>query len=304
VRAEEPLPSVRALFLPSPWSVALVTVTAVWLVLGGGCTTVVFQGSGLTSLFLGVFVLPAGAALAFLAALVSRTASARAVLHGSTALLLALGAFLVAVSNFDRGFDVGSILVSILLYAIPIAVVGTLAVFFGGRSARELEERLAARRVERLRRALLERGAASFDELAAASGIPDTEVDDALDRLHGEGQLVVVLDAPARRAFTQEGFAAQEEALVRWVYERGRMAIYDLARQLGMSEARLRELLYAALSHGRFAGYVDWRRGIVFSIDARRLREGRVCPNCGGAMDLAGSGVIACPYCETEVLLA
>jgi hypothetical protein len=112
-----------------------------------------------------------------------------------------------------------------------------------------------------------------------------------------------VLDTTTQRAFTAESFAAKEQQLVATVYQRGRAAIYDVARELGLSEARLRELLYAALEHRRFSGYVDWHRGILFSADARLLREGRVCPNCGGAMDLAGSGAIACPYCSTEVLL-
>jgi DNA-binding Lrp family transcriptional regulator len=296
---------VAALFAPSAWSRAFLVLAFGWIVVSGGCTTAVTHGSGMAPLFLilSLLVVPGGAALTLVASLLGRTASTRAAQHGANALLLALGGFFFAFSDPERGASGGAVIVSILLYSIPIALVGTLFVFFGTRAIKEIGERLAERRTELLRRALRDRGEASFDALAAASGVPDTEVDDALDRLHREGRLAVVLDAPARRAFTAEGFARKEAALVAAVYRQGRTALYDLARELGMSEPRVRELLFAALAHGRFAGYVDWRRGIVFSVDAQRLREGRACPNCGGPMDLAGSGVIACPYCGTEVLL-
>ncbi len=303
MRSEARLPSVVALFVPPPWSLVLVGLTAAWIVLASGCTAVTFQDPGLFTLLVGVFVMPAGAALAFVAAIFGRTAAARAVLHGVTALLLALGALLLALNGFERGFDPGSLLVSILLYAVPIAVAGTLALFFGTRAAREVEERVEERRAERLRRALLCSGEASFEHLAAASGVAESDVDAVLDRLHGERRLEVVLDTTTRRAFTARAFAAKEAALLELTHRHGRASIYDVARQLGLSEARLREVLVAALGHGRFAGYVDWRRGIVFSADAARLREGRACPNCGGPMDLGGRGVIACPYCGTEVLL-
>jgi transcription initiation factor IIE alpha subunit len=303
MEAEERLPSVTTLLLPSPWSVGLVLVTGTWLLLGSGCTSIVFFGSGMVSALLGIFVVPGAALFAFVAALVSPTASARAAMMGTTTLLLALGAFLLAVSGFDHGFDVGSLLVSILIYAVPMAVAGTLTVFFGTRAAREVDDRLEERRVELLRRTLLVRREATFEELAEASGVPDTKVDDVLDRLKAAGAIDVELDATTRRAFTAECFAGKEQQLVATVYQRGRAAIYDVARELGLSEERLREVLYAALQHRRFAGYVDWRRGIVFSADARQLRDGRACPNCGGTMDLAGGGVIACPYCRTEVLV-
>ena len=297
------LPSLGSLLLPSPWSIAIAAVTAAWLVLGGGCTTTLFFGSGLVSSMLGLFIVPGGALLAFVTALVSPTASARATLMGATTLLLGLGAFLIAISDFDQGFDVGALLVSITIYATPMAVTGVLTVFFGSRAVKEVEDRLDERKVELLRRELLQRGEATFEQLADVSGVRDTEVDNVLDRLATTGEIAAVIDTTTRRAFTAARFADKEQQLVATVYERGRTALFDLARELGLSEDRLRQLLYDALEHRRFNGYVDWHRGTVFSADARRLREGRQCPNCGGSMDLAGGGVIACPYCRTEVFL-
>ena len=301
--ADDRLPSIASLLLPSPLSIGLAVVTGAWLVLGSGCTTTVFFGSGMVSALLGIFVVPGGALLAFVAALISRTASARASMMGATTLLLALGAFLLAVSGFDRGFDVGALLISIMIYAVPMAVTGTLTFYFGSRAAQEVSERLEERRSEILRRELLARGEATFQELAEASGVAETKVDDVLDGLAAAKKIDVELDSAARRAFTTERFRSKEPELVAAVYARGRAALYDLAHQLGLSETRLRELLYSALEHRRFSGYVDWRRGIVYSADAERLRDGRACPNCGASMDLAGVGVIACPYCRTEVLV-
>lgn len=53
-----------------------------------------------------------------------------------------------------------------------------------------------------------------------------------------------------------------------------------------------------------FSGYINWDEGILYSAEAAALREAGRCPNCGGALALAGRGVIRCPHCGTEIFLA
>lgn len=129
-------------------------------------------------------------------------------------------------------------------------------------------------------------------------------MDDVLESRIAEGSLAAVLDVSSQRAFTLAKYRTKEQELVATVQARGKASIYDVAKALGLSEGHFRQMLYDALSHGRFAGYVDFRRGVVFSVDARKLREGKQCPSCGGKMDLAGNGVLACTFCGAEVLLA
>jgi hypothetical protein len=45
-----------------------------------------------------------------------------------------------------------------------------------------------------------------------------------------------------------------------------------------------------------------WDEGTLYSRDAAQL-HGHKCPSCGGAVELAGKGVVGCPYCGAEIFL-
>ena len=45
-----------------------------------------------------------------------------------------------------------------------------------------------------------------------------------------------------------------------------------------------------------------WDEGTLYSRDAAQL-HGHKCPSCGGAVELAGKGVVRCPYCGAEIFL-
>jgi len=48
---------------------------------------------------------------------------------------------------------------------------------------------------------------------------------------------------------------------------------------------------------------VNWDEGMLYSEQASELRERSTCAVCGGQLELAGQGVIRCPYCSTEYFL-
>jgi hypothetical protein len=293
------------LFVPAPRSMVPLALGAIWAVGAGGCSALLLGADAAGLSFAGgLGVVPVAGALAFLGGILAKNACSRSAVFGLTTLVLAAGALFIALLDADKGLDVGAVTISIVLYGIPVVVTGMLTLFFGMRASKEIAERVEEVRADTLCRLLAERGEASFQELSEASGVPETIVDDVIEARVRAGKLGAVVDPSARMAFTATQFHSKEQQLAAVAHARGKAALYDVARELGLSEPRVRELLYAAMTHGRFAGYVDWVRGIVYSADARKLREGKQCPRCGGGLDLAGGGVLACPFCRTEILVA
>lgn len=97
--------------------------------------------------------------------------------------------------------------------------------------------------------------------------------------------------------------AAKQRELLGAVEAKGQARISDLAIELQMSQDDLRKMIYNLVSLGVFSGYINWDEGILYSKQASQLRELSRCLNCNGQLELAGKGVIRCPYCGTEYFL-
>ncbi len=83
----------------------------------------------------------------------------------------------------------------------------------------------------------------------------------------------------------------------------GEISVADLALESGLSREEVRDNLVDLVSKGLFSGYVDWNRGQLFARQASQLREMQYCQSCGSQLELAGHGLIRCPYCGTEYFL-
>lgn len=97
--------------------------------------------------------------------------------------------------------------------------------------------------------------------------------------------------------------AAKQRELLGLVETQGQANINDIAIQLQTSRDEIHKMVYDLVSMGVFTGYINWDKGILYSEQASELRELDRCKNCNGQLELAGSGVIACPYCGTEYFL-
>ena len=101
----------------------------------------------------------------------------------------------------------------------------------------------------------------------------------------------------------QASKADKERAILNSVMTRGRVSLADLAIENNASRDEVRDYIYDLIGKDLFAGYVNWNKGELVSAEAAQIKEGS-CPNCGGALELAGKGLVRCPYCGTETYLS
>lgn len=97
--------------------------------------------------------------------------------------------------------------------------------------------------------------------------------------------------------------AQKQRQLLNMVKTRGQVAISDLAIEMDSSRDEVQNMLHDLVGKGLFSGYVNWDEGMLYSRQASELRERNTCEVCGGQLELAGHGVIRCPYCGTEYFL-
>lgn len=95
----------------------------------------------------------------------------------------------------------------------------------------------------------------------------------------------------------------EQRRLLDMVSTRGQVSIADLVLDLKSSKDQVQRDLTQLVGRGLFSGYVDWSKGMLYSVEASKLQGRTTCPNCGGAVELAGKGLIKCPFCGAEIFL-
>ena len=97
--------------------------------------------------------------------------------------------------------------------------------------------------------------------------------------------------------------AGKQRELLNIVKTRGQVAISDLVIEMNSTREEVQAMLHQLVGMGLFSGYVVWDEGMLYSEQASELRQLERCRNCNGELELAGKGVIRCPYCGTEYFL-
>ncbi len=111
--------------------------------------------------------------------------------------------------------------------------------------------------------------------------------------------------------FVQGGSQAQEESVMQKqrmlldiLKSRGQVSVNDMALEMHSNVDTVKELVYQLVGLQVFSGYINWDDGILYSADAKNLRQLDKCKNCGGEIQLVGKGVVKCKYCGTEYFLS
>lgn len=95
-----------------------------------------------------------------------------------------------------------------------------------------------------------------------------------------------------------------ERRILDMVMTRGQVRISDLVLELKANRDQVQNWIYDLVGKELFSGYVNWNEGVLYARDASQLRGNNKCPNCGGQLELAGKGVVHCPYCGTDIFLS
>ncbi|MDQ3694940.1 MAG: hypothetical protein M3464_15130 [Chloroflexota bacterium] len=95
----------------------------------------------------------------------------------------------------------------------------------------------------------------------------------------------------------------EQRRLLDIISTQGQVSIADLVMEMRSTRDRVQDDLYSLVGRGLFSGYVDWNKGVLYSVEASQLQGRHTCPNCGGQVELAGKGLIKCPFCGAEIFL-
>jgi hypothetical protein len=117
--------------------------------------------------------------------------------------------------------------------------------------------------------------------------------------LVGVGGFLFVKDRQEAAAFAE---VEKEKQVLNMVLTQGQVRVAKVALELNATRDQVKGWIYDLVGKGLFTGYINWDEGILYSRQASELGTNK-CPNCGGELELAGKGVVGCPYCGTEIFL-
>ncbi len=97
--------------------------------------------------------------------------------------------------------------------------------------------------------------------------------------------------------------ARLERDLLNMVLTQGKVTFSEAAISMNVSREEVESLIRSLVGKNLFSGAINWKEGVLYSEEASTLVANKRCPNCGGELELAGKGVIQCPWCGAEVFL-
>ncbi len=254
----------------------------------------------------GLVVAPLCVGMLMAAALWEKRSVPRAGLWLLAALAVIVGGLFGALGlSASEDVQLDTAVFSYTCLCLPLGgLVSLPGLYFAFRAAPEMRAALNEERETRALQMLTARGEVTLAELAAELRLPVSACDDLVEQLLRQERFVGLFDAPRGRVYTHAALRAKQKQLVAVVQARGQVTFDDLAAELNAPRDLLRQWVYEVVKRGEFAGYLNWREGMLYSADAQKLRAGQRCPRCGGGLSLAGQGVVQCAHCGAEIFLS
>lgn len=97
--------------------------------------------------------------------------------------------------------------------------------------------------------------------------------------------------------------ARAQRTILNMVLTQGKVRLDEIALELNKNRDEVEDLVRDLVGKQLFTGAINWQDGILYSKEASQLKADHKCPNCGGELELAGKGMIICPWCGAEVFL-
>ena len=301
---------VRKEILPKPGVLAMMGIALGLTLIGILCsllfalTKVENSPEAAAGLF-ACFLMPVILILLFAATFRDKRPLPRALLWSLMALLSALAAliFSLAMSTEPELGVSGSLLLLLVFGAPVVLLLFAPAIYYAAKGWRGLQATLYE---ERLSLADARIRAAQPLDLARLAGELALDAADTaafLERAIGEGRIAGYVDRVAGRVYSNEVLSARRLDLLGVLKAHGQIALGALAEKLDAPQPLITEWIYDLVQHGRFSGYINWDKNMLYSAERAKLGGSERCPNCGGRMELAGKGIVSCSHCGAEILL-
>jgi hypothetical protein len=97
-----------------------------------------------------------------------------------------------------------------------------------------------------------------------------------------------------------EKVIAKQRKLLNMVQTQGKVNLAMAAVDMNLTRDEVKQLVQDLVGKQLFSGYIDWDAQMLYSVEASKVKGGR-CPKCGGELEVAGKGLVKCPYCGSEV---
>jgi hypothetical protein len=297
----------RKLFSPSRVPLVLLNLTAGVLVFGL-VLGVIYGSSGPNLNFwqdfatmFGMVCTSAAAVLAQVAAWLERNPGAKLAAGAGSMALVVLAAALTALAMILSGSP--EVVAGLFFFMVPALLVFSIpTVMGGGRLVERWREATQADREDALAALIAKQGGTVTDaEVMAALGINRDEAIRLVGALVEKGRVAGERLAAYERFYTREARRKQELLILGQIEAEGSVFIEDIALRFDLPLPLVKEMIYALVERGRFAGYINWDEGKLYSAAAGNI-EG-MCPNCGGKLTVAGRNIIQCEFCSAEVFI-
>jgi len=249
---------------------------------------------------LSIFVFPTMAVLLVIGTLMEKRYPAKALMACLTSgslfvsMMLAIIAFLP-----DPGSGLMAVIYMplIILFSIP----GVYALFKTPAEIRRLQQTMAIDNlIEYLR---LDDGEATYAEIATSIGVPVNQVSGLLRDVSSRKNITLHQEDAYERVYSTAALEKKLTQLLGRIKARGQIRLDELANELHVPQELLKEWLYMLVQRNKFTGYINWNDNTIYSTEAKNLGTAGRCPQCGGALGLAGKGIIHCQHCGAEVFL-